>query len=265
MSKKLPTKISDYETPVPFEETFKWPGGGRSITFTAKSYMKWAKAALPIMKTVKACHHSKAKEHGIPVGDEFIFYVRPLPIFTMERGMFGFGELRPTRSGLGVWRGTTEATARFDDVVNIPILASKGLTPWMSLTPNECFTLRGMTRRAKGNVAVAGLGLGWSCRKILERKQVKHLTVVEENLDVINVFGESLKADFGDRITFVNGDAYEFDWLPFDVSLWDIWRGYGDASDDDEFIKIRQLIEDHNKVCIGWGQGVWSQSQSYSF
>jgi len=264
MSKKLPTKIYDYEKPIDFDESFKWPGGGRSITFTSKSYMKWAKAALPIMKTVKACHHSKAEEHGIPVGDKFIFYVRQMPIFKMERGMFGFGEPRPTRSRLGIWRGTTEATVRFDDVVNIPILASKGLTPWMSLTPNEILTQRGMIRRAKGNVAVAGLGLGWSARKILERKQVKHLTIVEKENAVMDIFGESLLEDFGDRVRLVQADAYEFDWSPFDVSLWDIWPGYGDAADDIEFLLIRDTLIAEGKFCTGWGQGV-PQSESYCF
>jgi len=256
---ELPTKISKYEKPIPFDEKFKHPGGGGAITFTAKSFQKWIEKAMPITKSMKPCHHTQAKNDGIIIG-EYVFYLRPYPTWHMA-SPFVFFTLRPTRTGLQIYNRTTVAIARFDAVVNIPILASQSiLEPWMSLTPNEVLTLRNSVRRSKGNVAIAGLGLGWLARKVLERKQVTHLTIVEKCDCVADFFGKSLIEDFGDRLTIVHGDAYDFDWSPFDVSLWDVWQGYGEAQDDYEFQGIRRDIESTGKICIGWGQNVFRET-----
>ena len=100
---------------------------------------------------------------------------------------------------------------------------------------------------------MAGLGLGWAARRVLERKKVDHLTVVERDLDVIKTFGNPLKEEFGDKLTLVCGDAYEQDWMPYDVSLWDIWADYGGVAWDRKFEKIRKDLELAGKACVYWG------------
>jgi len=256
-SQKLPSKIYPHEKPVPFVENFKWPGANNTITFTADSFSRWVLESLPLIKGMKPMHYTKVRDKGMRVGDKFYFYLRSLPLFQMI-SPFAFCTPRPTRSRLAVYRRTISAFAAFDDVVNIPVLCDNLLHPWMSLTPNEIFTQRGQIRRAKGKTAMAGLGLGWAARKVLERKQVKSLTIYERDSAVIETFGASLVADFGDRVTIEQADAYLVDWQQYDVALWDIWKDYGDACDDRKFWGIKRAMESNGKVCEGWGQTVHS-------
>lgn len=143
----------------------------------------------------------------------------------------------------------------FDGPVTIPILAKPGqtmLNPWMSLTPMEILTQRAQLRRAKGRVAIAGMGMGWLARRVLERKSVECLTVVEKDEAVLRHFGLTLQQQFGNRIVLVHGDAYEHDWSNYDVSLWDIWEKIGDAAWDSKFLKLRNQLRIAGRVCEGW-------------
>ena len=103
-----------------------------------------------------------------------------------------------------------------------------------------------------------GLGLGWSARRILERKKVKHLTIIEKNQHVLSCFGRSLQQDFGDRVTLTQDDAYDVDWQPFDVAIWDIWAAYGQAQDDRHFQQIKTAMQQAGKVCEGWVQNIYN-------
>jgi hypothetical protein len=252
--KLLEQKIRDWEKPVEFVENFKYPGTNKSVTFDAGSYTSWMESVLPVIRTMIPCFPADAKQNGTRVGDN-IFYLRPLLMMDWHSPSFFF-EPRPTRCGLQIYRGKQHGMAYFTEVVNIPVLANNIMSPLMSLTPNEVITLRGSVRRAKNNVAIAGLGLGLAARKVLERKQVKHLTVYEKDQNIIDFFGESLRIDFKGRITIECANAYEVNWAPFDISLWDIWSGWGDASDDRRFWKIKDEMERKGNVFIGWGQGV---------
>ena len=249
----LPTKIRDRETPVDFTETFKWQ---KSVTFTAESFVNWMAEHIPAIKGM-----TPGIKNAIEVGDKK-FYLKTLPIWYYTSN-FGFGFCPipvmgtvPARSGLEIYKGRTAGYAYFDQEINIPVLVNEDREPWMSLTPNEVLTLRGSVRRTKGNVGMAGLGLGWVARKVLQRSKVKHLTIHEIDQNVIDQFGKSLVEDFGDRVKIVHGNAYEADWSSYDVSLWDIWRDYGGASWDSKYKKIRDSIQKDNKICIGWGEGV---------
>jgi len=256
----LPTKIRDWEKPIPFTETFKWDdlSSYNLTTFTANSYTEWMGETLPIINSMGI-----GNKKGTKVGD-WLFYLKPLPLFYWGSPFasfgFGFGGMgakqHAMRSTLAVYRGETPRNVCFDAVVNIPVLADKYLHPWMSLTPNEIFTLRGSIRRAKKDTAIAGLGMGWVARKVLERKQVKHLTIYERSQDLIDFFGNPLVEDFGDRVSLVCCDAYDAPWMNHDVALWDIWQGFGEAGWDRKYRKIRDEMRDADKVCIGWGEGV---------
>jgi hypothetical protein len=248
---KAPDKIAAWEKPIEFTETFKWDD--LDATFKAESYNKWMLDALPMIGEMPILEHTEAREKGIKVGDR-IFYKRRLPMYSLQmRWMFGHSTMN--RTGLAVYKGRTERTARFDAEIGIPVLADKSLAPWMSLTPNEVFTLRGQIRRAKGHVAMAGLGMGWAARKVLERKQVRTLTVFEKDQDVIDFFGKSLTDDFGARVVIHRDDAYQVNWMQYDVALWDIWKGIGDAAWDDKYNVIKSSMIAAGKVCVGWTDG----------
>lgn len=262
----LPQEVRDDEQIVKFEETFKWPGHRRCVTFDGPQYQEWIYQALPIARDLRPLHHLEAKTEGVKVGDA-IFYLRPLPLWRLGSSTEGFGffggafssKVVPIRCKLEVYRNRTAGYCAFSTEINIPVLAREdwdGLTPWMSLTPNEILTQRGQIRRAKGDTAIAGLGLGWAARKILERKQVKHLTIYERSQDILDYFGASLMADFPGKVTLIQADAYRVDWSRHDVSLWDIWTNWGDAAWDHKFKKIQSDLSRAGKICVGWGQGV---------
>jgi len=269
VKEELPTKIGQRETVIPFDETFKWPGTRGMITFDGPQFQEWAHETLPVSRGLEPMSQPEATRSGIKI-DDFVFYLLRLPLYrwgSRYEGMGFFGgfflptDNVPIRTTLEVYRGKQHGNCGFSTPINMPVLAKPDrftagkLNPWMSLTPNEILTQRGQIRRAKKNTAMAGLGLGWAARKVLERKQVTHLTVYEQSQGVIDYFGASLKKDFPGKVTLVCADAYEVDWLKHDVALWDIWDDWGGASWDSKFDKIRFEMERDGRVCIGWGQG----------
>lgn len=246
----LPQEINKWEQPIEFTEDFRV---AKQITFTAESYQQWVESILPQTKKMQPLETSQVAKKGIPVGD-YRFYLRELPLWHMGRPHF-LMKLRPTRSQLELYQsGRVAGYCGFDGVVYIPVLCEKARSVWMSLTPAEILSQRGQVRRAKKDTAIAGLGLGWAARRILERKKVTHLTVYERNTDVLRVFGEPLKEEFGDKLTLVEADAYKVDWTQHDTVLWDIWSGYGDAYWDSRFGAIQKELRAAGKVCEGWGQ-----------
>lgn len=234
-----------------FTESFKWPGTKRTICFAGESYNKWVDEVLPFRNDIIHTDISHAKKHGIQVGD-YTFYKRILP--KPDKGNL----FRQTfaKSHLQLYRRTNVAYCSFDENVGIPILANSLMEPWMSLTPNEVLTQRSHIRRMYGHVGLAGLGLGWAARKILERDKVTSLTIFEVNQPVIEFFGQPLTKQFGDRVSIIKANAYEVDWTKFDASYWDIWMCWGEASHDYSFWQIKKQLMSKGRVCEGWGQAV---------
>lgn len=111
----------------------------------------------------------------------------------------------------------------------------------MSDTPNELSDQRMAIIGARGYVLVTGLGLGIIVERMLQSERydplcrdpgkdrislrVKHLTVVEKHLEVIQLVGPTIQGKYGDRLTIINADAFE--WQPgdrrFDYIYHDIW------------------------------------------
>lgn len=268
--KELPTTIGKCETVVDFTEAFKCPDRNTSITFDGDTYQNWVYETLPLSMQVEPMDAHTARTEGVKIGD-YTFYMRPFPMWRWGSrweglGMFGmFGgildtsEKIPRRMWLDLYRsGRKHSQCGFDREVYIPIMAKKcsvqgSLEPWMSLTPMEVMTQRSQVKRGRGNVGMAGLGLGWSARRVLERKQVKQLTIVEKDPAVIEAFGASLEEEFGSRVQFVCGDAYDHNWLDYDVSMWDIWEEYAGPAWDRKFATIKHKIEAAGKACVYWG------------
>jgi hypothetical protein len=111
--------------------------------------------------------------------------------------------------------------------------------PYMSMTPMEIMTLRGGTRRAKGHVIVAGLGLGYQLIDVSNRKKVNKLTLIELDQELIDWLYPRIQPHLGMEVEVVVGNAYEL--LPdmtADVVLLDTFKGYG--GNDWERDKVRR-------------------------
>lgn len=256
-----PVGLQAYETVIDWSENHKFTQR-ILVTFSASSYQTWADALSPQTAQLVPAPTTRWAENPevIPVG-KYYLYRRLLKMYhyTWYGSFFGrpIGKGHWERFTLPVFYASNRRAVSicFDAPVSVPVLAELqhgSLEPWMSLTPNEIVTLRAQVRRAKGRVGMAGLGMGWQARRVLERKSVKHLTVVEKDPALLEYFGGVLQAEFGDRLTLVEGDAYEHVWDNYDVSLWDIWEKIGDAAWDQRFLDIRERLRDNGKVCEGW-------------
>jgi spermidine synthase len=77
---------------------------------------------------------------------------------------------------------------------------------------------------ARGNVLVAGLGLGMALVPVLQKQEVTSVTVVEKNQDVIDLVEKHLPNQ--DKLQALRADIFE--WTPpakvkFDTIYFDIW------------------------------------------
>lgn len=156
----------------------------------------------------------------------------------------------PTGARLDTYNGRKKGDVLFDGSVRLPALHDReryhregeaprwNMLPWMSLTPMEVFSLRPGTRRAKGAVIVAGLGLGHQLIEVSKRKKVTSLTLVERERSLVDWLLPILRPHLGCEIDVIVGDAYEV--LPkmqADVCLLDIFRGYGGNKDDADRVR----------------------------
>jgi spermidine synthase len=119
----------------------------------------------------------------------------------------------------------------------------------MSLTPMEVITQRSGVRKARGNVLIGGLGMGWLTRRVCEKKNVKRVTVCEINPAIADFFGRSLVKEFR-HLDIEVVDVYDHldtELYVYDTILMDIWPSTGGAGYDKKF---RDLVVAHPRV---WG------------
>ena len=164
------------------------------------------------------------------------------------------------------WWGSQVGTVIFDSDVIIPALFQArpegepgghwGDHPWMSLTPGEILTLRPGTRMAKGRVVIAGLGLGHQLIEISKRLQVKHITLIELDQELVDWLLPQIRPHVRKRLEVIVGDAFEvFPRLKADFALVDIFPGYGNAG-----AHMERLAKISPGIKKWWGWGVAEMS-----
>jgi len=95
----------------------------------------------------------------------------------------------------------------------------------MSNTNMEKRTNSDFCYHVHGNVLIGGLGIGMIVLAIQDKEEVKSITVIEKNQEVIDMVASQL--NFNDKVKIVHADVFE--WKPdkgikFDVSYMDIWN-----------------------------------------
>lgn len=125
----------------------------------------------------------------------------------------------------------------------------------MSDTPAEIGDHREPVRRAQnGRVLINGLGIGMVLQGILDETSVEHLTVVENSSDVIALVAAHWKNKYGDRLTIINADA--FDWRPpKNVRYCVVWHDIWDNITSDNLSDMHKLHRKYGRRCV-W-QGSW--------
>ncbi len=102
---------------------------------------------------------------------------------------------------------------------------------WMSITPNEILTMSKMIEEGKGNILVVGLGLGYLPYMLSQKEDVKSITIIENNRDLIKLFTgnilpqfenkHKIKILYKDAFVFLNEEAGKYH---FDYAFIDIWH-----------------------------------------
>lgn len=117
---------------------------------------------------------------------------------------------------------------------------------WMSLTPMEIQSHYIPILRAKGNIAVGGLGMGYYLLKVMKKSVVFSIDVYESEQSVVDFFKENFSNRNGfDKVKFIVSDARKmlkkkkYDFVYMDI--------YSDVLPD-EVITDKKLFTEGNTI-----------------
>ena len=123
---------------------------------------------------------------------------------------------------------------RFDRSITLPMICDENVG-WMSPELFEKTTMQEAVDHAMGNVLVVGLGIGFYPFNILMKEDVKKVTIVERNQDIISLFKKNILPQFPRKedVEIIQGDALDLlsnDLLKtYDYTFVDIWRNEDDG------------------------------------
>lgn len=123
----------------------------------------------------------------------------------------------------------------------------------MSNTPMERKTHIEAINKAKGNVLVAGLGLGMYLQNIKDKEEVTSITVIEKSKEVIELIAKYFKDC--QKIKIINEDIFNYTPdIKFEFAFLDIWS---DISEDNlvEFDILREKFKDIPEI-ICWSEDI---------
>lgn len=105
------------------------------------------------------------------------------------------------------------------------VMLSEGKSIWMSDTPQEQESLVPVIQRARGDVLMGGLGIGYLPTRLMRKAEVKSITIVEKNQDVIalvypQIWGPKTNIIVGDIFDYLIGTDKRYDFIHVDI-----WMG----------------------------------------
>lgn len=131
----------------------------------------------------------------------------------------------------------------------------EGHKAWMSITPNEIFTMENSIKEAFGNVLTLGCGMGYFAYMVSEKDDVSHVTIVEKEQDVIDLFTNFILPQFAhkDKITIIKADAFDYmEQLKdgkYDFCFADIWTGNNDTV---PYLKLKKLCKRFQQMKLSY-------------
>ena len=126
----------------------------------------------------------------------------------------------------------------------------------MSDAPAEIMDHSYFVYKAKGNVLINGLGLGWIVEALFQKKEVETITVIEKSQDVINLVAKHYenKCPKDKKLWIIQADALNYKPVKgkkFDAVWHDIW----DYICSDNLEDMKKLHRKYGKR-TNW-QGSW--------
>lgn len=113
---------------------------------------------------------------------------------------------------------------------------TEGNNIWMSLNPNEIETMKPYIAKAKGDVLVLGLGMGYVPFMMALKQEVKSITIVEKDSEIIGLFNSLIWPNFQnkEKIKIIQDDAVSFinrkvNQNKYDYIFADLWHSPEDG------------------------------------
>ena len=105
---------------------------------------------------------------------------------------------------------------------------------WMLISPHEINTMKKSIQEASGNVITFGLGLGYYAYMISNKEEVKSVTIIEKDENIIELFNRYIYPQFKnkEKIKIINEDALKYINIkpfPYDYAFVDLWRDVDDG------------------------------------
>lgn len=123
---------------------------------------------------------------------------------------------------------------------------------WMSNKSSEMIEIEHVNTLIRGNVLVAGLGLGLCVDRFIENPNVKHITVVERDESVIELVTYSHPRI---PVEIIHNDIYEYFKTAtekYDFIYGDIVNHWTGDNNIDEYLKFmemgKQLLKDNGEI-----------------
>jgi hypothetical protein len=106
----------------------------------------------------------------------------------------------------------------FDQRFRYLVLKQHDVT-WMSMTPFEIITMQPILEKLSGSVVTLGLGLGYFAFMAASNPLVTHVTVIEKDATLIDLFNKHILPFFPNqsKLTILNMDALDYVKTPKDV------------------------------------------------
>lgn len=111
----------------------------------------------------------------------------------------------------------------------------------MSDTPMEHRTNYEILNKANGDVLIGGLGIGMILIPLMQKEEVKSITIVEKYKEIIDMVGSQLPLN--DKVKIIEGDIFDNTFkrgTKFDTIYFDIWNVI--SSDEYEEMKYLKKI-----------------------
>lgn len=158
-----------------------------------------------------------------------------------------------------------EILGRCDDIFNVnfiieplncPVFTIDGQL-WMSLTPMEIQSQYIPIQISEGNVGIAGLGMGYSLLRIMEKGEVTNITVFEKDQRVLDFFKTNFNKREGyQKVKFICDDVRSMKNRSFDFFYNDIYKS---ILEDRSFTDM-SLLTKNNNINNYW---FWGEEKIY--
>lgn len=144
----------------------------------------------------------------------------------------------------------------FTHTLKYPAIGQTSIkSTWMSVTPNEVYTMSDAISNAKGKVLTLGCGMGYFAYMASLKNEVESVTIVEIEQDIIDLFEKHILPQFQhkEKITIIKEDAVEYMKEltdgEFDYCFADIWIGIEDIA---PYFSIKEIGRKLRKTKIDY-------------